>query len=147
MNGAQLHLALNHFPVVISLLSLVLLLWYWAGKSPDLKNAGLAFVILGGAFTGIAYFTGEPAEGVIEKLPGFSESLVHEHEEAAEFALIISGISALHAFAVFMLSRRKPKLAFGALIVVTTLTLLNCAVFLRTAHLGGLIKHEEIRTP
>ncbi len=146
MNGAQLHLVLNHFPIVTFILSEVLLIWAWKSKSLDLKKAGLLFVILGAILLVFTYLTGEPAESVLEKVPGFSEALVHEHEEAAEFALIFGCISGVVALAALYFMRVKQKLAHPAFLMAIFLTLFTCTVFLRTAHLGGLIKHDEIRT-
>lgn len=146
MNGAQLHLAINHFPIVASFLTLLLLAWGWLSKSSELKKVALAFVILGAVFAGAAYLTGEPAEHILEKFPGFSKNLVHEHEEAAEFALIISCLSGLVAIAALYFSKSNQKIFRYAFFAVAALTLLSCAVFLRTAHLGGLIKHDEIRS-
>ena len=39
------------------------------------------------------YFSGEPAEGKIEHLPGVTEKNIHNHEEAAEFLGIATGTS------------------------------------------------------
>lgn len=147
MNGAQLHLALNHFPVVTSVLSLLLLVWAWLSKSPDLRKAGLLFVVLGALFAGGAYLTGDPAEDVLKVFPGFSRNLVHEHEEAAEFALIIDVVSAAVALASLFFAGTKRKVSHYAFIAAIALTALSSAIFLRTAHLGGLIKHDEIREP
>ena len=145
MNGAQFHLVLNHFPIVTFLLSVFLLIWAWKSKSPDLKKAGLLFVIFGAVFLVFTFLTGEPAEDVLKNLPGFSKSLVHEHEEAAEFALIFGCISGAFALATLYFMKVKQKLAHPAFLAVIFLTLFTCTVFLRTAHLGGLIKHDEIR--
>ena len=145
MNGAQLHLALNHFPVVLSVVSLSLLIWSWKGKSADLKKASLLLVIIGTLFSGAAYLSGEPAEDVLKSIGGFEKSLVHEHEEAAEFTLIINCLSGLAAFMALFFSKRNPKLSLRIFVAVVALNLLSCATYLRTAHLGGLIRHEEIR--
>lgn len=147
MNGAQLHLALNHLPVVTSFLTLLLLLWAWGGKSTDLKKASLLFVLLGAIFAISAYLTGEPAEGVLKSLSSFPKDMVHEHEEAAEFALIFSCCAALLALTSMCFAKSKQKISHYAFIGAIILTGLSCAVYLRTAHLGGLIKHEEIRPP
>lgn len=146
MNGAQLHLAINHFPVVTVFLSLLLLLWSWKCKSAELQKAGLVFVVLCAVFAGASFLTGDPAEHVLDKLPGFSDKLLDAHEEAADFALGISIVSGVLALVSLFFSKSKPKLAARAYIVVILLTALSCTVFLRTAHLGGLIKHDEIRT-
>jgi hypothetical protein len=86
------------------------------------------------------YFTGEPAEELIEHLAGFSEPLVERHEEAALIATI--GISILGLSAVAGLTLRVgtwyPK-------AVLLLTLVVAALMGWTANLGGQIRHSEIR--
>jgi hypothetical protein len=37
------------------------------------------------------YFIGEPAEEVVEHLPGVAKSLIEKHENAALFALLMAG--------------------------------------------------------
>lgn len=146
MNGAQIHLAINHMPVILSMVSLVILLWGCVSKSHEIKKLGLALTIATAAFAGAAFLTGEPAEDVLEKLPTFSKELVHAHEEAGEFALIVSIIAGLSALAAFYLSKKKPLFFSHGLIITSIILFLSIFSFLRTAHLGGLIRHEEIRT-
>lgn len=145
MNGAQLHLALNHIPVILSMVCVAILLWGWLSQSYEIKKVGLALVIASAVFAGAAFLTGEPAEEVLEKLPGFSEGLVHEHEEAGEFALVISIIAGVAAIGTLYLSKKKMQFFSQGLIVTMVIVLLSSVAFLRTAHLGGLIRHEEIR--
>jgi uncharacterized membrane protein len=145
MNGAQLHLALNHFPVVLSFVSLALIVWGLKSGSPELRRAALVFVIAGAVFSGIAYLTGEPAEDVLKNTPYFTKALVHEHEEAAEFALIFHALSGLVAISALFFSKRNAKIASRLFVGLLVLGLHLCTVYLRTAHLGGLIRHEEIR--
>jgi len=145
MNGAQLHLALNHLPVVLSIISFGTLLWGSFGKNFEIKKVGLIFVTLTAIFAGIAFLTGESAEEVIEKLPSFSKELVHEHEEAGEAALIVSIIAGVASLAALYLSKKKSPFFSNAFVITVILILISLTAFLRTSHLGGLISHEEIR--
>lgn len=145
MNGAQLHLALNHIPVILSMTGVAILLWGWLSKSYEIKKVGLVLVMATAAFAGTAFLTGEPAEDVLKTLPVFSKELVHEHEEAGELALIISMIAGAFAMGTFFLSKKKPALFSYGLVLTIILLALSSIAFLRTAHLGGLIRHEEIR--
>lgn len=122
-----------------------ILIWGWAAKSFEIKKVGLALSIATAFMAGAAFLTGEPAEEVLEELPVFSERLVHDHEEAGEFALILSIVAGLSACAAIYFSRKKPQWLSYGLIFTITLLLLSSIAFLRTAHLGGLIRHEEIR--
>jgi uncharacterized membrane protein len=145
MNGAQLHLALNHIPVILSSVALLLTLWGWLRKNPEIKKVGLVLIVGTAVFAGVAFLTGEPAEDVIKSLPSFSEPHVEEHEKAGTAALTVSIIAGVAALASFMLAKRKPLLSHYALILTILFSLMASTAFLRTAHLGGLIHHEEIR--
>lgn len=146
MSGAQLHLALNHLPIVITWVATLLLLWGWLGKSEDIKKAGLGLLVLCVAFAAAAYYTGEPAEHVLKSLPGFPRPQVHEHEAAAFYALIASLLTGLCALAATLLQRSHLALARKLFYLVFALSLWSSTVYVRVAHLGGLIKHEEVRS-
>lgn len=146
MNGAQLHLALNHFPVILSFVSVGILLWGWIGKSSEIRKVGLVLVVGTAVLAAAAFFTGEPAEDVLKLFPSFPKPLVHEHEEAGEAAFIVSIVAGVCAIAALFLTKRKPKLSGYAFLLCILITLLSSLSFLRTAHLGGLVRHEEIRS-
>ncbi|MBS1958498.1 MAG: hypothetical protein JST80_03410 [Bdellovibrionales bacterium] len=145
MNGAQLHLALNHIPVVLTMAATAVLIWGWFGKNPEIKKVGLILVFATAVFAGAAFLTGEPAEDVLEKLPVFPKELVHGHEEAGELSLVISILAGLSALATLYASKKNSRFFHRALIATTIIALLSSLAFVRTAHLGGLIRHEEIR--
>lgn len=145
MNGAQLHLMLNHLPVMGALFSLLLLSWAIIRRSPELLKTALVVVLLAGLSSIPAYMTGEPAEHVIEGMPGVDEAFISEHESMGKFALT-SGIGMAVAAAIALgLGFLNPnRLMLGALVV----WLANALVFGvmgYTAHLGGQIRHPEIR--
>jgi len=125
---------------------LAVLLWGSVCKNFEVKKVGLVLIIATAAFAGAAFLTGEPAEDTLKKLPAFSKELVHEHEEAGESALIVSIIAGVAALVAFFLEKKKNKLSTYALLITFLVVLISSLAFLRTAHLGGLIRHEEIRT-
>jgi uncharacterized membrane protein len=145
MTGAHLHLMFIHFPIAGMILALPVLLAGWWLKNEGLKWAGLGLVLVAGLATGGAFFTGEAAEELVENLPGITHGTIHEHEEAAEFALWPVGLtSLLAAYGLFLAFRKKavPSRVFVAVLVLT----LFCAVTLaRVSNLGGFVHHEEIR--
>jgi len=147
MNAAELHLLLNHLPVLIPILGLIVLLAGLALKSPDIQKTGLCFLIAAGFFALPTYFSGEPAEDVVKNYPGASRAAIHEHEDAGLWSLIVlEGAAVAAAVAFFLLWKKKrvPKVGWAVLLVVTGMA---CAAMARTAHIGGLIRHEEIQTP
>ena len=145
MNDAHLHLILNHLPIIIPVIGLLIMVGALIIKSDLLKSTAY-FVFMLAALTAIPTFsTGEGAEEVIEKLAGVDENLIKTHEEIAEkFAIlcyVLGGISLLGLWANFY---RKSLSA-----IISYITILICIVTLyyakQTGTTGGEIRHIEIR--
>ena len=95
-------------------------------------------------FTIPVYLTGEGTEELVEKMPGVSENMIEEHEEMAKIGLIIiilTGIAALGALIV----KRKVSLLKPAFVLCALLTFASFGVMAQTAHLGGQIRHTELK--
>jgi uncharacterized membrane protein len=145
MNSAHIHLILNHFPIVGIMFAIPILFVAWWKNNATLSRVGMSMIVASGALTLITYLTGEPAEGVIEHLPGVLENRIERHEEAAEKTLILVGITSLAAIFSLLLSYRKSVLPKKSTALVIVLSL-GCAAFLAwTNNLGGEIHHPEIR--
>ena len=147
MNAAHLHLLVNHLPVILPPLGLLLLLCAKLRKSDDLHQAALGVFVLGALLAVPAYYSGEPAEERVENLPGVAKFLIHEHEESAEWAAVTIGILGVLAAPALILRarRRRVPAPLGAAVIVAAL--LTAVVMGRTAQLGGRIHHPEIREP
>lgn len=146
MNIAHLHLALNHFPVVGSVIVALLLALALHRRSDELGRASLLLAALVGAVSVVVYLTGEPAEELVERLPGVSEAITEQHEEAALVATII--VAALGALSLVVLGVHRGRRALsrrtiGAALV---LALVACGAMGYTAFLGGQVRHTEIRS-
>ena len=145
MNDAHLHLALNHFPIILPLLGLILMLSGIALKSEIIKRAAF-FVFNCAALTCIAaYNTGEGAEEIVEEIQGIEEHYIEEHEEIAEtFAIlvyILGGISLIGLWANWK------KKSFSNLLTIATVLFSFVVLFIakETGTTGGEIRHSEIR--
>ena len=110
INGAYLHVLINHFPIVLGLLgaaAAVLALFRprrmaWVYAVATLTLAGLS------AYPTV--FTGQLAEHAIEKMPYASRRAIHAHEEAGELAmwlLIVTGV--ISAYAWWRTSQSAPR--------------------------------------
>ncbi|MBL7709537.1 MAG: hypothetical protein JNJ86_10720 [Chitinophagaceae bacterium] len=143
MNAAQIHLALNHAPLFLSLIGGGILLLGMIKKNESFKNLSLYFLIAAAVFTIPVFLTGEGTEELVENLPGVNENAIEEHEEMAKISLII--ISIMGGLALIGLFIRNK--ASMARILFSGLVLLSLGSFVtmaQTAHLGGLIRHSEI---
>ena len=144
MSVTHLHLLLNHVPVVGVLgLAVLFALAAWRRRAELAKVAlGLTVALAGVAVA--VYFTGEPAEELVEHLPGFDEGLVEHHEEVA--AVATAAFAALGALAAGALLRYRRRVMPNGLATLGLVgTLLTSALVGWTANLGGQIRHTEIR--
>jgi len=93
MNFAHLHLLLNHFPIIGTIVGLVLFLISLVGKNGDLRRAGLIIFPAMALLAILAFFSGVGAQGAIKKLPGVSEALIERHQGSAMLALVFMEIT------------------------------------------------------
>ncbi len=142
--GPQLHLMLNHVPIVGFFLMLPVLILTFFTKRVDYKRFALLGVIVIGLLALPAFFTGEPAEEGVEQMPGISENLIKAHEEAAELALILALVTAGLATVGWIATRKNSTLLTWAMPVVTIGALGTSGTMAWVGHEGGKIRHPEI---
>lgn len=145
MNWAHIHLLLNHIPVLGTLFGLALLGYAIIQQSDALKRAALNTFVAVALVALPVYFTGEPAEEVVESAAGISKGAIDAHEASALISLIgveALGVIALVGLATASRGRSVSARATGAAFVVSLATAVLMA---RTANLGGQIHHQEIR--
>lgn len=147
MDAVYFHLALNHFPVIASIFGLIILGYGALRRCDPLTNTGLVIMIVTGLVAIPVYLTGEPAEEVVEGLPGVIESLIESHEDFAKFALasaIVSGTVALVAL-LYSWARSESKAGRSLVWAALVLAAVTVGTMGWTAKLGGVIRHTEIR--
>jgi uncharacterized membrane protein len=145
MNASQIHLALTHVPVILSFIGLVILSIGLLKKNETVIKTSFYILLAAGLFTLPVYFTGEGTEEIVEDLPGVSESIISRHEDVANFTLVVISITALLALSGILFYSRK-TIGKLARIGVLVLSFISAGAMAQTAHLGGSIRHSEIRT-
>ena len=99
MNDAHLHLVVNHFPIIGTILALGTLVAGILLKNNSVKNTAYGLFIVAAVFAAFSMATGEGAEEMVEDMPSIGKRIIHEHEEIAEkFAIVLyllGGISIL----------------------------------------------------
>lgn len=145
MNGAHYHLVLNHLPIIIPIIGVVVLVGGFIVKSEIVKRTAYCIFILGAITAFAAIATGDGAEDVVKHIEGISKNLIHEHEEkAAVFALLsyVLGIGSL--VALWSNWKKKSYANYIALAIIA-----YCLAVLyfgqQTGTTGGEIRHSEIR--
>jgi hypothetical protein len=146
MNWAHVHLIINHIPVIGIGLLILLFIVAMVRKNKGLITVALAFIILISLATIPVYLTGEPAEEVVEDMPGISEELIEEHEEQAEIAFILVEVAGGLALITLIARRYSDKLGQSLVILTLLVLIVSGGLIGWTANLGGRIHHEEIRS-
>lgn len=147
MNLAHIHLLLNHFPVIGTVIALGLFLVSLAGKHEDLKRAAL-IVFSGVALLAIpTFFSGVGAQGAIKGQPGVSDALIDRHEGAAMLALLFMELTGAFALAALWQHHRKssPPRWNWNLSAVLLFSIVTVGLMTRVGTTGGQIRHPEIR--
>lgn len=150
-NGAQVHLLVNHAPVLAYPFVVIAMLWGLWRKEEAVQTFASYLALAATIATAAAQLTGEGAEHVLKELGQAPRDLIHAHEESGEKALIAS--IAIGLLAVLTLPLVRPLLGkIGQANFQSRLRLLLlvlCAALSAwlgyTAHQGGLIRHPEIR--
>lgn len=145
MDGAHIHLMLNHFPIAGILFAIPILVIAWWRKNDVLGLTGMSLVLLSGLITIPTFLAGEPAGEIIEHLPGISEKLIEIHEEAAEKTIWFVGAAALAALISLVVAFKNKSMLLKAIPFVTILSLCAIGFLAWTNNLGGQISHPEIR--
>lgn len=145
MNDAHFHLIVNHFPIIFTIVGVIVLLVGFIAKSEAVKRTGYLIFILASISSIVAITSGEGAEEVVENLTGVSENFIERHEESAEIFSILSyilgGMSLLGIWASFT------KKHFANTISIVTFIFAIVTLFFaqETGTTGGEIRHTEIR--
>ncbi|MCU0437852.1 MAG: hypothetical protein MUC49_08035 [Raineya sp.] len=146
MNAAHFHLVMNHLPIIIPMIGLLVMLGGLILKSEVIKRTAYAIFIMGAIATVPAFASGEGAEEVLEKMQDVSHKLIHEHEEQAETFALLS--YALGVIAIVGLWSNWKKKSFTSMISYLTVVMSLVVLFFakQTGTSGGEIRHSEIRT-
>lgn len=144
MNTTHLHLLLNHFPIIGTLIGSSLMLWGIIRNQTNIKTTSSILLVLMAIIAIPVYLTGEPAEESVEKLPGVLESMIELHEDAASLAIWLMGITGIVALWALFLERRKSKIAKNAFLATFLFAVICFAAMARTGYYGGQIRHTEL---
>jgi uncharacterized membrane protein len=146
MNEAHYHLALNHLPIIIPIVGVLVMVGGLILRSEIVKRTAYFIFIFGALATIPAFATGEGAEHIVEHIEGVTKDFIETHEETAEKFAILSYILGLIA-GIGVWANWKQK-AFSPIFSFVTLFFAVVVLFFakQTATTGGEIRHTEIRS-
>ena len=149
MNGAQIHLLLNHLPVLGVPFGLLLGAFGLARREDAVVKAALAVLVLAAVSAWATAWSGEGAEHTVERLvAGIDHASIHAHEQWADYAAWAAYAVGLLALAAVAASWGKPlrgnPLRRGLAAAAVGLALVPAGLLAYAAHLGGEIRHTEL---
>ncbi len=144
MNYAELHLLLNHFPIIGTIVGLGLFLVSFVGKNDDLRR-GSYIVFVAIALISIPTFLSGFGAQLMIKGPGVSDALLQRHQGAALLSLWFMEATGALALAGLWQSQRISHPARWNVSAVLLFSLLTTGLMARTGSTGGDIRHPEDR--
>ncbi len=144
MNYAELHLLLNHFPIIGTIVGLGLFLVSFVGKNDDLRR-GSYIVFVAIALISIPTFLSGFGAQLMIKGPGVSDALLQRHQGAALLSLWFMEATGALALAGLWQSQRISHPARWNVSAVLLFSLLTAGLMARTGSTGGDIRHPEDR--
>ncbi|WP_412476304.1 hypothetical protein [Flavobacterium sp. TBRC 19031] len=146
MNEAHLHMVVNHFPIIGTILGAGIILAGIFLKNNTIKNVAYVLFVVAAVFAAASMATGEGAEEMVEDMPTVGHDIIHEHEEIAEkLALALYVLGAVSLFGLYANIKKHSQSKMAAIV---TLVISIVAIYFAqlTGTTGGEIRHTEIRT-
>ena len=146
MNLAHLHLLLNHFPIIGTIVALGLLVGSFIGKNDDLKRSALIIFVAIALLTLPTFFSGIGAQRVVRKDPAVLAAVVDRHEGAAILAMFLMLITGALSLVELWKRRRivTEKPWSGTLLAILLFSVITSGLMARVGTTGGDIRHPEI---
>jgi uncharacterized membrane protein len=145
MNDAHLHMVVNHFPIIGTILGLGILITGIFIKNNTVKNTAYSLFIVAAIFAFISMATGDGAEHMVKNMPNIGFKIIHEHEEWAEklaIVLYLLGVTSIIGLYMNVKNHVKSKLVS---FLVLTFALVGTLLAVQTGTSGGEVRHTEIR--
>src|SRR5437016_11469081 len=138
MDFPHLHLLLNHFPVIGTIVGVGL--FFVSRRSSLIVFVAMALLTIPAFMTGV---------GAHEKMvndPSVSNALIQRHEGAAELAVWFMEITGALAVVALWQSARRASPARWNTSAMLVFSLVTVGLMARTGNTGGEIRHLEVRS-
>lgn len=145
MNDAHLHMVVNHFPIIGTILGLGILIVGIILKNNSVKNTAYALFIVAALFALASIATGDGAEELVEDMPNIGNRIINEHEEIAEkLAIVLYLLGAISILGIVLNLKNHSKAKFISFVAVIV-AIVGAYLTILAGTSGGEIRHTEIR--
>ena len=145
MNEAHLHMVVNHFPIIGTILAIGILIAGLLSKNRSIINTSYVLFVIGAIFGILSMNTGEGAEELVEDMPGIGWKIIHEHEELAEKMAVLVDILGVLSLVGFYLQYKKNAKEKLVSYIILLIGIASLFVIQKVGTSGGEIRHTEIR--
>lgn len=145
MNAVHIHLLAVHLPVVLCpLVAVLLAIGLWK-RNDALQKQGYAILIACAIAGTAAFYSGPSAFELLQEQLTEERELVEDHAAIARAAFIATLVAAALAIQALLQFAQEEPPARWLRVAIFVLVFLTCFLMAWSAHLGGQIRHPEIR--
>ncbi|MGD9728785.1 MAG: hypothetical protein AB7P76_11340 [Candidatus Melainabacteria bacterium] len=145
MNYAHWHLMMNHFPILGMVFGVILWVIAMRTNQPLLYRTALGWFIALAVLALPVYFTGQNSHEILHGLPGITDDVIDIHEQWGTYTLIVSLMTGILALIGFIQLKKSEQLSSVLKSLIPFLVIVTAGIAFYTGHLGGQIRHTEIR--
>jgi hypothetical protein len=145
MDFPHVHMLLNHFPIIGTIVGTALFVVSLLGKAEDVRRASLIVFVVMALLTIPAFMTGVGAHEKIVNNPGISNPLILRHEGAAELAIWFIEITGMVSVIALWQSAGSARAAAWTTVAILIFSSATVGLMARTGNTGGEIRHAEVR--
>lgn len=143
MDPIQVHLLLNHIPILGSLFGLILLAIAVIGKNKTVEQTAYYTLVVVALVTIPVFWSGEEAEHTVEEMAGVSEHFLEEHEEISEGAVwVVYSTGALSLIVLVLGYLGKTPAVIRYITLMASIASFSAMVIVGSH--GGKIRHSEL---
>jgi uncharacterized membrane protein len=146
MDFPHLHLMLNHFPIIGTMVGTGLYLISLLVKIDDVRRSSLIVLVAMALLAVPVFMTGVGAQEKMVADPSISNTLIQRHEGAAELSIWFMEITGALAVIALWQSARTANPARWNTFAVLVFSLVTVSLMARTGNTGGEIRHSEVRS-
>ncbi len=140
---AHWHVIINHLPLVGVPVAAMLLIWGLLRHEEAVIRVALLAAILGALSAWLTDYTGDGAKHDIRGEPWATRTVISQHEEAGDNAMIISLVAGAAALGTLVMARKGRPVPPWAAVGVVVLLLAASGFLAWAGWQGGKIRHTE----
>jgi hypothetical protein len=148
MSLVHLHLLLNHFPIIGTMIATGLFFASLFDRSADLRRSSLIVFVAMALLSIPTFVSGMAAQRILRSevdiSPPILQSMISRHEGSAMLALAFMELTGAVSLIALWQRRYRSREATAIILTLVSLTFTTVGLMARTGNTGGEIRHSEI---